>query len=114
MVDSKGRLWVCSISSLNLYDSKNDKFIKIETDLFNDKVIQDISEDNNGVIWISTSEGLYRYNSEKGKIEKFNDPKNIINNKNIFTIYYSNNKLWIGTKNYGLMIMDLNDYSIKS
>lgn len=114
MVDSKGRLWVCSISSLNLYDSKNDKFIKIETDLFKDKVIQDISEDNNGVIWISTSVGLYRYNPEKGRIESFNDPENIINNKNIFTIYYSNNKLWIGTKNNGLIVMDLNDYSIKS
>ena len=114
MIDSKGRLWVCSISSLNLYDSKNDKFIKIETDLFKDKVIQDISEDDNGVIWISSSAGLYRYDIDKGKIESFNDPENIINNKNIFTIYYSNNKLWLGTKSYGLIIMDLNDYSIKS
>lgn len=114
MVDSKGRLWVCSISSLNLYDSKNDKFIKIETDLFKGKVIQDISEDNNGVIWISSSAGLYRYDPEKGRIESFNDPENIINNKNIFTIYYSNNKLWLGTKSYGLIVMDLNDYSIKS
>ena len=114
MVDSKERLWVCSISSLNLYDSKNDKFIKIETDLFNDKIIQDISEDHNGVIWISTDAGLYRYNPQEEKIEKFNDPQNIINDKNILTIYYSNNKLWLGTKTCGLIIMDLNDYSIKS
>ena len=114
MVDSKGRLWVCSISSLNLYDSKNDKFIKIETDLLNDKIIQDIAEDDNGVIWICTDAGLYTYKPEEEKFQKFNDPQNIINDKNIFTIYYSNNELWIGSKTYGLIIMDLKDYSIKS
>ena len=78
------------------------------------KIIQDIAEDHNGVIWISTDAGLYRYNPEEEKIEKFNDPQNIINDKNIFTIYYSNNKLWLGTKTCGLIIMDLKDYSIKS
>ena len=67
-----------------------------------------------GLYGYATDAGLYRYNPEEEKFEKFNDPQNIINDKNIFTIYYSNNELWLGTKTCGLIIMDLNDYSIKS
>lgn len=107
MIDSKGRLWVCTIHGLNLYDSDNDTFIKVAESYFKDKGLQDIDEDYEGNIWVSTREGLYKYNPNNGGVEKFFD------GVNIFSIYYSNKKLWIGTKTNGLNIMDLEDNSIK-
>lgn len=106
LIDSKDRLWVCTINGLNLYDSNDDKFIKVAHDYFKDKGLQDIVEDWQGNIWVSTREGLYKYNPNNDSVEKFFD------GTNIFTIYYSNKKLWIGTKTEGLKIMDLEDYSV--
>ena len=116
LIDSKGRLWVCTINGLNLYDSENDKFIKVASEYLENKDLQDIDEDNQGNIWVSTREGLYRYNPDDGTVKEFlsdENDKNTINENNIFSIYYSEKKLWIGTKTGGLNIMDLEDYSIK-
>ena len=116
LIDSKGRLWVCTINGLNLYDSENDKFIKVASEYLENKGLQDIDEDNQGNIWVSTREGLYRYNPDDGTVKEFlsdENDKNTINENNIFSIYYSEKKLWIGTKTGGLNIMDLEDYSIK-
>ena len=114
MIDSSGELWACSISGINYYDRKNDKFITIPTDLFKKAILQDFVEDDQGNIWISTDLGLYRYNPINKNIEEFNDPKNIIGKKDIFSMLYEDGKLWLGTKTDGLLIMDLKDYSIKS
>ena len=116
LIDSKGRLWVCTINGLNLYDSENDTFIKVATDYLENKGLQDITEDNKGNIWISTRDGLFKYNYDKDTVEAFynnGNDTNTITENNIFSIYYSDNKLWIGTKNTGLNVMDLEDYSIK-
>ena len=116
LIDSKGRLWVCTINGLNLYDSKNDKFVKVADEYLNNKGLQDITEDDEGNIWVATREGLFKYNHEMKIVKEFYHYENnedTISENNIFSIYYSENKLWIGTKIGGLNIMDLNDYSIK-
>lgn len=115
-IDSKGRLWVGTINGLNLYDSENDKFIKVATEHLENKGLQDIVEDHEGNIWISTRDGLFKYNHDKNTVESFyhdENNKNTISENNIFTIYYSEKKLWIGTKTGGLNIMDLEDNSMK-
>lgn len=116
LIDSKGRLWVCTINGLNLYDSKNDKFIKVAEEYLENKGLQDIAEDHEGNIWIATRDGLFKYNYETDIVESFyhdEDSENTISENNVFSIYYSEKKLWIGTKIGGLNIMDLEDYSIK-
>lgn len=116
LIDSKGRLWVCTINGLNLYDSENDNFIKVASEDLENKGIQDIVEDNAGNIWVSTRDGLFKYNHEKKSVESFyhdENDKNTISENNIFSLHYSNNELWIGTKTGGLNIMNLKDYSIK-
>lgn len=116
LFDTKGRLWVCTINGLNLYDSENDTFIKVAEEYLENKGIQDIAEDGEGNIWVSTRDGLFKYNHEKNVVESFyhdvND-KNTISENNIFSLYYNDSKLWIGTKTGGLNIMNLKDYSIK-
>lgn len=116
LIDSRGRLWVCTINGLNLYDSENDTFIKVATEYLENKGIQDIVEDNEGNIWVSTRDGLFKYNHEKKSVETFyhdGNDENTISENNIFSLHYSNNELWIGTKTGGLNIMNLKDYSIK-
>lgn len=115
-IDSKGRLWVCTINGLNLYDSENDKFVKVATDYLENKGLQYITEDHQNNIWVSTRDGLFKYNHEKNTVEAFyhdEDNENTISENNIFSLHYSEKKLWIGTKTSGLNIMDLEDYSIK-
>jgi len=116
MIDSKGRLWVCSVNGLNLYDMENDKFVKVAEEYLDNKGLQDFAEDDEGNIWIATMEGLFKYNHDTGMIKAFyhdEDDENTISENNIFSIYYSEKKLWIGTKIGGLNIMDMDDYSIK-
>lgn len=116
MIDSMGRLWVCTINGLNLYDSENDKFVKVAEEYLENKGLQDITEDHEGNIWIATREGLFKYNPEMNTVKAFyhdEDDENTISENNIFSLYYSKKELWIGTKIGGLNIMDLEDYSIK-
>ncbi|MGG7214797.1 ligand-binding sensor domain-containing protein [Clostridium nigeriense] len=116
MIDSKGRLWVCSVNGLNLYDMENDKFVKVAEEYLDNKGLQDFAEDDEGNIWIATMEGLFKYNHDTGIIKAFyhdEDDENTISENNIFSIYYSEKKLWIGTKIGGLNVMDIEDYSIK-
>ncbi|MDU2122295.1 MAG: two-component regulator propeller domain-containing protein [Clostridium celatum] len=116
LLDSKGRLWVCTTNGLNLYDNKNDKFVKVASEYLENKGLQAIDEDREGNIWIATREGLYRYNPKNDTIKEFfhdENDKNSISENNIFSIYYDEGKLWIGTKTGGLNVMDLKDYSIK-
>ena len=116
LFDSKGRLWVCTINGINLYDSENDTFIKVASEHLENKGLQDITEDGEGNIWISTREGLFKYNHEENLVETYyhdENDNNTISENNIFSLYYSNNELWIGTKTGGLNIMNLKDYSVK-
>ena len=116
LIDSKGRLWVGTINGLNLYDSKTDSFIKVAEDYLENKGIQAFDEDDEGNIWIATREGVFKYNHDNNIVESFyHDEKNdnTISEDNIFAIYYNDNKLWLGSKNCGLNVMDLEDYSIK-
>ena len=116
LIDSKGRLWVCTINGLNLYDSENDNFIKVASEYLENKGLQDIAEDDDGNIWVSTRDGLFKYNYEKNSVETFyhdENDENTISENNIFSLHYSNDELWIGTKTGGLNIMNLKDYSIK-
>ena len=115
-IDSKGRLWVCTINGLNLYDSENDKFVKVANEYLENKGLQDITEDHEGNIWVSTRDGLYKYNPDNKSVEEFlhnENNSNTISENNIFSVYYSEKKLWIGTKTGGLNVMNLEDNSIK-
>ena len=112
LLDSKGRLWVCTINGLNLYDSNNDKFVKVASKYLENKGLQAIDEDGEGNIWVATREGLYRYNPNDNTVKEFfydENDKNTISANNIFSLYYNEEKLWIGTKTGGLNVMDLKD-----
>jgi ligand-binding sensor domain-containing protein/signal transduction histidine kinase/DNA-binding response OmpR family regulator len=70
--DSKQRLWIGQ-AGLYLFDPVHKKF-----SLFTDKAglstefIKGITEDKNGNFWISTSNGITRFNPDNGQYKKYN------------------------------------------
>jgi ligand-binding sensor domain-containing protein len=66
-----------------------------------DDYVNDIIEDNEGMIWIATGNGLNRLNPVTGKFEAFihvtNDPNSISNDITICLFEDSHNNIWIGT-----------------
>lgn len=116
LIDHKGRLWVGTIEGINLYDSENDKFDKVLEPYIKDRGVQGITEDYRNRIWISTREGLFMYDENADEVKSFfydEKDENSISENNIFSVYSSGNKVWLGTKNSGLNVINLEDYSIK-
>jgi ligand-binding sensor domain-containing protein/signal transduction histidine kinase/DNA-binding response OmpR family regulator len=70
--DSKNRLWVGQ-KGLFLFDPLRNKF-RIYTDKagLSNEFIKGITEDGQGNLWISTSNGLTRFNPETNVFKKFN------------------------------------------
>lgn len=68
--DSLGVLWIGTISGLNRvrYNSKGNVYFQrvTESDGFIDDFICSILSDNDGYLWISTSNGLIKYHPDKG------------------------------------------------
>ena len=70
--DSKQRLWVGQ-TGLYLFHPETGGFILYtEQAGLSKEIIKGIEEDNEGNLWISTSNGLTRFNPETGAIKKFN------------------------------------------
>ncbi|MPQ44229.1 sensor histidine kinase [Clostridium tarantellae] len=111
LVDSKGRLWICTRDGLNLYNKETDSFKRIgyEDEILSDQWTHVLEEDIYGRIWIGTKNGLNMYNEQTGEIvKKFN-----LSDDNICSLYADESKLWIGTVNGGVNIMNLNDFTVK-
>ncbi|SIQ91844.1 Signal transduction histidine kinase [Maribacter ulvicola] len=66
--DSKKNIWICTEDGLNLFDSKNNTFLRFGTQNgFPSNVFYTILEDDSGNLWISTSKGLVNFNPITGK-----------------------------------------------
>lgn len=71
-MDSKGRLWVGQ-AGLYLYDEAKDKFTVFTSEAGLETVqVKGIVEDDKGLLWITTSDGLIRMDPATKAIKKFN------------------------------------------
>lgn len=103
--DSQKRLWVGTISGLNLYDRQYDQFTKcvLKPDA-SGVPINTMVEDRKGQLWLGTSEGLCRYDAPSGKSFWFRsgDEADVI-----WTMAADEqNNIWVGTFNNGLKKFD--------
>lgn len=117
LIDSSGRLWVATMEGVNIYDEKNDKFTKILSDYLKNTYVQDICQDYMDRVWIATRDGLFMYDENSDRVTSFLhdiNKENTISGNDIFSIYADKTNLWIGTKNSGLNVMNLQDYTIKT
>lgn len=80
--DRKERIWVTSMSGVNLYNREKDNFTRIK-DL--DALTIDIDQDTKGNLWFSTQgKGLFKYHPEKqiwkNYIHDHKNPNSLANN----------------------------------
>lgn len=108
--DSKGNLWFGSLETgickATSKDGKNWNFKHFINDnqslsIVKGKDVRQIVEDKDGILWISTADGLYAYLPRKDECIEFKHQKNNNNtliNNDIRAVYESTDgNIWIGT-----------------
>jgi len=69
--DTKHNIWVCT-NTLLKYNAKNNDFIRYNSIHKNLPAnVKAIQEDRNGLLWLSTSSGLYMYNPSSGEVQNY-------------------------------------------
>jgi signal transduction histidine kinase/ligand-binding sensor domain-containing protein/AraC-like DNA-binding protein len=108
--DRKGRIWVSTISGLNLYDPQKDHFIRIAGEGLDKSCIYQVYEDKEGMIWVATYDrGLMGIDSKTNKITTYthqNKAGSISSNKVICIYDDEQGNLWLGTDAGGLNIFN--------
>lgn len=107
--DRQNVLWIGTLSGLNIYDYQSDYFLRI--DELKGLAIQDIFEDTDGMIWVSTySKGVFRYSPMTGEWKNFvqkSDNKGTLPYNKVTGVYEdSARRLWITTQGGGFSQFD--------
>ena len=95
--DRKERIWVTSMSGVNLYNREKDNFTRIK-DL--DALTIDIDQDTKGNLWFSTQgKGLFKYHPEKqiwkNYIHDHKNPNSLANNQVNCVLIDTNGEMWV-------------------
>jgi len=107
--DRQGRVWVSTISGLNLYDEQHDCFIRISGMNLDKSCIYQVYQDNVHVIWIATYDnGLIRMdpNGQLTQYASSRNPNSISSNKVICMLDDNEGNLWLGTDGSGLNVLN--------
>lgn len=96
--DKKERIWVASMSGINLYNRQEDNFVRVKT---LGALTIDIDEDREGNIWFSTQgRGLFKYDPEVQIWKNYTDTGKageLRNNQVNCAHVDSNGDMWVGT-----------------
>ncbi|TCD08434.1 response regulator [Pedobacter frigidisoli] len=107
--DRQGRVWVSTISGLNLYDKANDRFIRIKGKNLEKSCIYQVYQDKDNIIWIATYDnGLIRMD-EHNQLTQYAYSKkagSISSNKIICMLDDDQGNLWLGTDGSGLNVLN--------
>ncbi|AZI27557.1 response regulator [Pedobacter sp. G11] len=115
--DRQGRIWVSTISGLNLYDQQNDRFIRIKGKNLDKSCIYQVYQDKDNVIWIATYDnGLIRMdpNNHLTQYAYSSKPGSISSNKIICMLDDGEGNLWLGTDGSGLNVFNKKSGKFKS
>ena len=116
LITNDNKIVVGTTDGLNIYDEKNDKFIRVlgeENDLTS-QFIYSLDVDNEGNIWIGTTDGLDKISKDFKKIKQYkNNEENSICDSSVYNILYNQGYIWIGTSNSGLIKLDIKNDTTK-
>lgn len=78
-IDSKGILWISTLTGLNKFNSENERFTHYEIQTKNpkaptsyfDKTIYSINESGNGNFWLGTLSGLVKFDRQTGNYKLY-------------------------------------------
>jgi ligand-binding sensor domain-containing protein/AraC-like DNA-binding protein/FixJ family two-component response regulator len=111
-IDSRGHLWVASFGSgLFLYDQASDTFVVPSRDKSNlsDRVILSIEPDGKDYLWLSTTRGLVRLNTQSGTMQCFTTADGLLDNSfRKASLHRSDGTLAFGSEN-GLIVLHPTD-----
>ena len=106
------KIIVSTVDGLNLYDEKEDKFVRIldkENELPS-QYIYSVEEDMYNHIWIGTDKGLVELNEDLEIVERY---ENTIRDSEIYNIYNDNKgNIWVCTLGNGVFKINLEDKSV--
>ncbi len=111
--DRKGFMWFVTFRGLVKYDGYD--FVVYQNQPKNPNSLScdelyDLVEDDDGVFWIASKEGLNRFDSKTGTFKRFfhhpNDPESLRDHTIIALLKDSRGRLWIGTGYGGLHLYD--------
>lgn len=99
--DSKRRLWLAGENGLAIYTEKEGKLtfctVLPSGNPINYKFINCIHEAHNGIFWIGTRSGIYRFDESKKEVKQYNTSHGLSNNVVHGILEDSNGKLWLST-----------------
>ena len=104
--DSKGNLFIGTYS-LFRYNYELDRIDRCDTskDMLLTGRVYSIEEGQEGRIWIGSEKGLFSYNTENDIITAF--PSQGKSNLSIISLLPENGRIWLGTRNQGLLLFDI-------
>lgn len=100
------QIWVASTEKLYLFDSWEEKFSVFDKQTEDGVSVNSVfgmAYDNDGQLWIGTTNGLFVYNEKKGTLRQYlhslSDPHSLPDN-HVWVIYNDSfGTIWIGTRN---------------
>lgn len=121
LIDSNNDIYIATTDGLNLYDEKNDNFIRLYENKVGDnsltsQFIYSIVEDKNKDLWIGTEDGLNKVNRKTNEITNYyaDGLNNSITDNFIYELYVDDlNNLWIGTDSGGLNKLNIDNNTME-
>lgn len=113
---SRGEIYAAGIgekSYLYRYDKEQDQFVNLSPQLPFEALlnfeVHDLTIDDRGIVWLATTDGLLRYDSEKITLIK-ND---LLGQEEVRGVtHYSNNNIWVATATKGLVFHQQNTSTV--
>ncbi len=113
---SRGEIYAAGIgekSYLYRYDSEQDQFVNLSPKLPFEALlnfeVHDLTIDDRGIVWLATTDGLLRYDSEKIALIK-ND---LLGQEEVRGVtHYANNNIWVATATHGLVFHQQNTSTV--
>lgn len=105
--DNEGRIWVATMSGVNLYNRATDDFTRIKK---LDVTTLHIVQDRNGFLWFATlGKGIYRFDPRNGQWKNYEvqgDPIMSLSSNQVNNLSFDDSgTMWAGTSN-GLCLYD--------
>ncbi|RZK39787.1 MAG: sensor histidine kinase [Pedobacter sp.] len=106
--DRERRLWIATDEGLSLFDRKTERFHNFTLPEKNRKEIVDLVIDANGKIWVGSADGLFIFDPAINKFNRAEDRGLYagIANQYISMLHMEDGKLYIGTNNNGVYLVD--------
>jgi diguanylate cyclase (GGDEF)-like protein len=112
--DRRGYIWLATEDGLNRYDGAGFKVYRhdaTDPETLPDNFIWDAEQDGSGSVWVATRGGLSRWDRATDRFVRQETPG--VRNIRVLRYQKRGNSLWIGTRESGLLRLDLGSGTLR-